>query len=212
MTSSPDATSAWNVPELDAVIGRPVRPEMSVAPASWVPTDLDRALRAAKPPTALEQAYASGLEEGSGRGAERARHELAPALAMLGRLMTELNDVAEAFARDSERNLEGLALAVARRLVMRELTADPMYVRELIVKALELMPLDSEIVVRMNPADFEALGDSLASVAPAGRVTLRWAPDPALERGSFVAESPQRMVDGRTDVSLRDLYERLGDG
>jgi len=212
MTSSPDAAFAWDVPEIEPTLGRGATAPAASAPAQWVPHDLERALRAAQPPSPLEHAYQSGFDEGAARGAERAQQELTPVIAGLMRLMSDLNDAAEAFARDRERNLEGLALAVARRLVMRELTIDPAHVRTLVARALELLPLDAEIVVRLNPTDRETLGDSLAAIGDNGRVTLRWIPDPALERGSFVAESPQRMVDGRTDVSLRDLYERLGDG
>jgi flagellar biosynthesis/type III secretory pathway protein FliH len=66
--------------------------------------------------------------------------------------------------------------------------------------------------VRLHPADLEALGSSLDHLTPQGRgLTLQWVPDPALERGSFVVESALRVVDGRTDVALRTLYERLGD-
>ena len=133
--------------------------------------------------------------------------------------MQALTQVAEAFEasragfeRDRERDLTGLALAVARRIVLREVTADPAIVRSLVTRALELLPLDRSFEVRLNPEDLGVLGTDLEGAVPPGIAPMiQWAGDPALERGSFVIESPLRVVDGRSDVALRALYDRLGD-
>jgi flagellar biosynthesis/type III secretory pathway protein FliH len=83
----------------------------------------------------------------------------------------------------------------------------------LVAHALDLLPADTSLEVRLHPDDLAALGDPLERVAPAGlSVSLRGVPDPALERGDFVIESPQRVIDGRTDTALRSLYERLAGG
>jgi hypothetical protein len=60
--------------------------------------------------------------------------------------------------------------------------------------------------VRLNPADLGALG-----LGPGAGAPVQWTADPVLEPGSFVVESPARVVDGRTDVALRQLFERLTD-
>jgi len=58
--------------------------------------------------------------------------------------------------------------------------------------------------------DLEALHDLFANgLEPPGGRTVRWEADPALERGDIVVEGPQRLVDGRADVALRGIYERL---
>jgi hypothetical protein len=40
-------------------------------------------------------------------------------------------------------------------------------------------------------------------------MAVHWIADPSLDRGSFRLSSPERLVDGRADVALRSLYERL---
>src|SRR5205814_5385178 len=103
--------------------------------------------------------------------------EVAPAAEMLARVIAHLSEFADEFARDRARNLQALALAVARHLVQREMVHDPSIVRDLVARALELMPLDAEIAIRVNPQDLVALGDTLAQAEPPGRpVTLRWVP------------------------------------
>ena len=42
-----------------------------------------------------------------------------------------------------------------------------------------------------------------------GTSAQHWVVDPSLEAGSFRLVSPERIIDGRVDVALRALYERL---
>jgi flagellar assembly protein FliH len=155
---------------------------------------------------AWERGYAQGLAE----GAIRAERVLQPAVEALAAVTTQLDASHTRFARERERDLEGLALAVARSLVQRELRSDPTIVRDLVVRALACVPAGPGVQVRLNPIDHEILASELEALAATDRMgTVQWSADPALERGSFVVEGPQRIVDGRTDVALRDLYERL---
>jgi flagellar biosynthesis/type III secretory pathway protein FliH len=158
----------------------------------------------------LGQAYERGRADGLAEGAALTRQELRPALQALGRVAEVLQAERASFARTRERNLHAIALAVAGKLVQRELTAEPALVQDLLRRALELLPLDATLEVRLNPADLELvedLRDDRGGAAPAR--AIQWSADPALERGAFVLESPQRMVDGRFDVALRNLYDRL---
>ena len=62
----------------------------------------------------------------------------------------------------------------------------------------------------MHPADLEALVPAIEQLALEGRVpAVQWVGDPALSRGSFMVDSPTRVVDGRLDTALRQLYERI---
>jgi flagellar biosynthesis/type III secretory pathway protein FliH len=135
---------------------------------------------------------------------------LGPALEALARIADQLEASRLRFDHDRERNLRGLALAVAHQIVQRELATDPSIVNDLVARALELMPASAPVEVRVSPGDLAALSDDLQQLAAAGRpVPVQWLSDPALGPGSFMIESPLRIVDGRTDVALRTLFERL---
>lgn len=162
-------------------------------------------------PDPAEAAYAAGHAAGVEAGAAAARAELAPTVAALQGLLGELATTRALFLDQLERNLHALALGVARKLIQRELTADPELVLSLIREALQFVPLEQAIEVRLHPDDHAiaraALGGADAAGVPAA---VQWRPDPALARGSFVIDTPQCIVDGRTDVALRTLYDWLG--
>lgn len=156
------------------------------------------------------EAYRRGVEEAAEQERERAEQRRQATLQAVQRVADQLETISAAFARDRERDLHGLAVAIARQVVQHELMIDPLRVGELVRRALELLPLDATIEVRMNPGDLATLGASPDRLLPPGReVRLVWLGDPGLAPGDFVVETPGRLVDGRADVALRDLYERL---
>ena len=80
----------------------------------------------------------------------------------------------------------------------------------LVRRAIEQLPLDHTLEVRLHPDDLATLAPSLEAMAAPGRhVKLQWSSDASIERGGFVVETPHRIIDGRTDVALRTLYEKL---
>lgn len=155
-------------------------------------------------------AYRRGVDEATRKERTAADKRCVTALQAVRKVADRLEGVVTEFARDRERDLHGLAVAVARHVVQHELTIDPQRVTALVRRALDLLPTDVAIEVRLHPEDLETLAESLDALLPPGRqVQLRWTADPALEPGNFAIETPQRIVDGRADVALRDLYERL---
>jgi flagellar assembly protein FliH len=181
-------------------------------PRPWLPEfpGSGRGLAEREPPTAEQRAFeagvAAGVAEERARNEERARD----AMQTLARAAEQLEAIQAEFARDRERDLHGLALAVARQMLQREVQLDPTLVVGWVRRALELLPLDTLIEVRMHPGDLAALGEAAKeSLSPGAHVQLTWVADAGLDPGGFVLETPQRVVDGRADVALRQLYERL---
>ncbi len=180
--------------------------------ASWLPSlrttvqmTADRARQLLE-----EGAFVRGRTEATRTERERADERCATALQAVARAADHLETITTEFAQDRERDLQALAVAVARHIVQHELTIDPSRVGDLVRRALDLLPLDHSIEVRLNPEDLHTLASSLEGLRPEGRqVHLQWVGDPSVERGGFVAETPHRIVDGRVDVALRALYERF---
>ena len=100
-----------------------------------------------------------------------------------------------------------------RKLVQREVTADPALVRELV------RPRARDGAARRPARGAAAPGrprraaERLAGGADGTggqAAAIQWVGGPgASSAAAFVLESPQRIVDGRLDVALRSLYERL---
>ena len=210
MTLSPDAFVGWNPPAADAAA--PEAPEPRAAGALALPDlTLDSIAAARRQRGAEEEIYQRGVAAGLEQGRGREREALRPLIDALARLEDSIEATAREVARGRERDLQGLAIAVARKLVQRELETDPNVVRGLVARALELLPPEAPLEVRVHAFDLSAIREEMARLRPDGRnAVIHWVADPSMARGDFIIESPMRIVDGRTDVALRSLYERLG--
>ena len=156
---------------------------------------------------AYERGFADGREQGVAEGYER----ILPALETLTGVAQALEQTQADFRLDLERGLHALSLAVAKHLIQREVKADPTIVSDLVARAIDLVPRDVTLEVRLNPDDLELLQEQLDQLEIGGRpLHFQWMGDASLERGSFLLETPLRVVDGRTDEALRALYDRLG--
>jgi len=209
MTSSRDRAQ-WKPLELaDPELGPAAAMASATATADWLPSLArpaeDHAAQSRE--LAYQQGYAAALAAERGRMESDAKR----ALSAVARVAEQMATLQTDFARDRERDLHTLAVAIARQVVQHELTISPERLTALVHAAIELLPHDPRIEVRLHPADLAALGAALDGLVPAGRgLELTWTPDASLERGGFVVETPQRIVDGRADVALRELWERLG--
>lgn len=194
------ATEPWAPPALaPAPLVRPRPPVRALeAPAP-----------APEPGEDPEAAYRRGLAEGR-REAEAARAmEIETAVHGLLGAAQALGAARGRILHDLEANLGAVAVAAARKLVQREIEADPTLLRDLVARGLELARPDTPVRVHLHPADLETAATELERLAAGEDAEIRWTPDPELDRGGFRIEGPQRIVDGRLDEGLRALYERL---
>ncbi len=180
------------------------------ATSSWGPPELGASGTVRDPGTPTDQAYAQGFSDGYAEGVARASERLAPVRAALGELLGEMERALVAVRQASEANVVALAMVVARWLFQRDVEIDTATVEGLVRRAVGLLPPGAAIEVSAHPADLEALGGHLELREPDGRLlAVHWVGDSTLERGSFQVISPERLIDGRADVALRSLYERL---
>ena len=189
-----------------AVVGEPP------GEGPWGLPDLGGTARVAGEPgpDPAEQAHQRGYDEGFADGVAQARRELEPARDAFAKAVGEVRREIGAARQRAEANIYALGLAVARWLMLREVANDPASVEPLIRRAVALLPPGSTIGIHANPGDVEALSQGLDFAEPDGRpIPVHWVADPSLDRGSFRLVSPERIIDGRVDVALRALYERL---
>ncbi|MCS7235350.1 MAG: FliH/SctL family protein [Armatimonadota bacterium] len=142
----------------------------------------------------------------------RARAELEAAwadrLRRLDRLLEDLGGqgpavLAERFAPA----VVTLALAVARRIVRREVEADPALLLSWVQDAARRLHVTGELVVRLNPDDLELLRSSGVPLDRTG-VRLRWVADPSVD-GGCVVESDAGFVDATLATQLEVLKGAL---
>ena len=176
----------------------------------------ERAARAAAEAErqAAEQALADADAEAAAAGRAEAEAELQGAF---GGALAALESASEALRTHEERwllhleeNVAALAVAVASRLVPREVAADPSVAVTLARAAIAEFPMDEPLTLRAHPDDLVALRAALEDPdRAAGRRALRWTPDARVLRGGVLAEGRERIVDGRVDAALERMYRAM---
>lgn len=161
-------------------------------------------------PTAEEDACRAAWLDGHAAAMAVRDDALAEAVAACQAAVRGINDTANQLRGQVAATVQALAVAIARHLLEREVTADPTLMQKLVTRALAIAPMNGAVTVRMHPADLVALR-ALGALpdAPAAGIELRWAGDEAISRGSCVIESPTAIVDGRIDRALLDIYEQI---
>lgn len=152
---------------------------------------------------AFVKGYAQGERAGMEAGAQRAE-------AMLRRLAATIDELAElrrTIVRQTERQMVELALSVARRIVLREVTLDPEIVAAIAHVALDRLGQDSPATVRLSPEDYAAVMSARGESWAGSHVTVM--PDVAVARGGCLVESDFGLVDASIDAQLQELGRSL---
>jgi flagellar assembly protein FliH len=102
-----------------------------------------------------------------------------------------------------------LAVAIARRVVRRELTLDPDAIAGLVKAALEQLAVHEVIRVRVHPEHEADVRTCLAGAGRAGDVEVTG--DAALERGSAVFETVRGSLDASAETQLAEIERGLTD-
>lgn len=153
------------------------------------------------------EAFARGFAQGEVAGAEAAANR---GEAMLRRLTQTLEEIAEMRAqivRDTEQQLVRLAVAIARRIVQREMTMDPDLLRAIARVAMDRLGETTGVTVRLNPDDHAAIAAGRDSAWGGGHVTV--VADARLPRGGCRLESDGGTVDASVDAQLEEITKRL---
>ena len=184
----------------------------------WTPPSIGGAGGAASAqrtaaPDPIQAAYARGFAEGQTQGVAATTQQLLAArraVEAAGRAVTEARS---AVAGEIEETVTVLAMAIAQHMVVRELRADPAAIADLVRRTIATLPPAGPPTVRIHPEDLAALNNAAPSAAASNHsVDVEWVGDPTVERGGYIVETPQRVLDARLTSVFRELYERLRDG
>jgi len=155
------------------------------------------------------QAYQRGYDEGQAAGIEQANKRLEPALAKFAQSLQDLATVRKRHLLESEEDAVRLAVAVAHKVLHRELSVDPEALLGIVKAAFERVDARDVHRVRLHPEDLPALQRHLAAVGMPRRIEL--APDASLERGSVIVETNRGSLDASVSSQLKEIERGLVD-
>jgi flagellar assembly protein FliH len=168
---------------------------------------------AASVPPALEQEiFAKGFAQGQQAGAAAAQQETAALAKKLAATLDDLMRVRNEMIRHTEKQMVQLALAVARRVVHREVSIDAGLLVTMMRVALERVSDAARVTVRLNPIDHKNVLAVHEGAVASDQVTLT--ADPRVVRGGCRVESEYGEIDAGVDAQIEEIARALlgGDG
>lgn len=163
----------------------------------------------ARPPqwqTEIENARLESFRQGEEAGRQKARSELEPLQRRLAQSIEELAGYRPRLRAEAEREVVELSLAIARRVLRRELHLDRDAILGLVKAAFEKVNLREVTQVRAHPAHVSVLRAHLEALGAPEVVEIR--EDPSLEAGGVIVETAR----GSLDASLATQLDEIGRG
>lgn len=155
-----------------------------------------------------KQAFEQGYKEGERIGKQMGERIVSTAVQRYDRSVHELAAVHRSLREAMEKEAVRLALAVAKKIVQREVSMDPDLIAALVSVALKRVQGQTAVTVRVSSHDHSRMDTALRALNASVSVTE----DSALERGDFVLDSIQTHVDGRISGQIETIGRALLDG
>jgi flagellar assembly protein FliH len=154
------------------------------------------------------EAYAAGLREGEAAGRSLAAADLQPVIDRVARSIDEIAGFRPRLRAEAEADVIRLALAIARRVLRRELAIDAEALHGLVLGALEKLQGQEIARVRVHPSHAALVADCLRRN---GTTTVEVVPDPSREPGAVIFETQRGNLDASIESQLQEIERGLAD-
>ena len=155
--------------------------------------------------SARQEAFALGVEQTRAEalnelkaGADRVAHALA-----------DLATTKKRIRQESEVEMIKLSLAIAKRILHREIMSDPEALHGLVHAALQKLSNREVSRVRVYPAAKDAIRSALERIGAAPAIEI--CPDPSLKSGDLVFETSFGDLDASIDTQLQEIQRGFAD-
>ncbi len=158
------------------------------------------------PDAEYKRGYDEGRAAGEARAGEFAGQLAAPVLTNFGAMVNQLATARRQARQEAEESIVKLALAIAKRILHRELATDPEAILGLVRSAIDRLDAREIRRLRMSPGDAQIALDNREDMnLPKG---LEIIADPGLAPGSAIFETTR----GEFDVSAHTQLEEIERG
>jgi flagellar assembly protein FliH len=196
---------------------RKVQDPAAVQPFSWSETRTPEVVPAATTVTAAapgvhdaveRDAFIKGYAQGERAGAEAAGKRAEGMLRRLKDTLDELAGLRAEMLHRTERQIVQLSLAIAKRVVTREISLDRGLLVAMARSALDRLGDHASATIRLHPEDYAAVSAGLPQVQD-GHVQIK--ADPLVSRGSCLVQSDFGVMDVTPEAQFDELARVLLD-
>lgn len=188
----------WKLWEGGAAVGTP-KPRL--AAAGTVASVVDAAL-------VEKQAFERGFREGEAAGARKSLEQLDAAIQGFARSAAQLASYKPQLRAEVEQQLVSLSMAVAQKILRRELSIDPNIVLAVVKGCLQELGNVEIYRIRVHPQDVPGLA---AFFRERQRGNMEIVPDTQVTRGGALFETAQGQLDARLETQLVEITHGLAD-
>lgn len=182
---------------------KPTEPVAAAAPQPQIDYEAKLAEMQNRHRRELDEAVQRTRQECDQRAQALVQNEVEPWLKRMAQSIEDISTVKQRYLAESEEQLVRLAVAVARRILYREIQVDTEALFGLIHAATQRSELRELNRILINPKDHQALQPHLERLHLPPRVEI--VPDPALERGALMLESTSGILDASIQAQLDEV-------
>ncbi|MBC7924974.1 MAG: hypothetical protein H7039_04885 [Bryobacteraceae bacterium] len=165
--------------------------------------DLDASL-----PMLLSEARASAFQEGESAGYDKAA---SASRIIVEKLSAAIHDIAgyrSKIREESEAELVALSIAIARRILHREISIDTDAIQGVVRAALEKVQAREITEIRLYPGHEDAVRKCLTELHTGGVQIIA---DPAMSPGDLVIETKRGNVEASIESQLKEIERGFAD-
>lgn len=154
-----------------------------------------------------EEARRAGWEQGLSEGRQAARGELRLQAERLQHLIEQLAAPLAQSGQAVQEELVQLAMAIARQVVLSELSTRPEQIRDVVNQAITALPSGNRhLRIHLHPEDAHLLSEHLDHHEIASWKLIE---DATLTRGGCLVDCGASRIDARLETRLNDILARL---
>jgi len=157
--------------------------------------------------TVEKTAYENGFRQGEKAGMEVAEKKVESLMRRYADALLEIGKTKTSLYTQVERDVVKLAIEVAKKIVYREIQADPEIIQALVKVALSHVAEKSAVTVHLHPTDYNFVLEHRAQLVQAGESSCEVVllADKGIERGGCLVETECGEIDARIEERFREV-------
>ncbi len=158
-----------------------------------------------------EEAFRQGWQDGYEEGKREAEDEYDAKLKEAAGLVEKAHEERRRIVAGSEDEVVQLAVAVARKIIGREMAANPDIIVDIVKRAIQKTTDREELTVRVNPDNLESALNAQDEITRSvkGIRKMKFLADPTVAPGGCVVETSNGTVDARVERQLSEIEQAL---
>lgn len=157
--------------------------------------------------------YQEGYKEGWNKAKENLENQYHDKFSEIQQIIEESYKIKEELIYESELKIIELSLAVAEKIIFKEIEFDPDIIKTMTKEALKNIKEFEKISIHVHPQHFAYLQSAREELMMElnGQIELSIFPDPALEFGGCVIKTSNGTLDAKIDTQLEEIKALLFD-